>query len=154
MMKLQVRNFHVTGHQAIRRQKMKKIIILSIVMIFFLSLSAPSAYAGSKQRHRWQGVAIGAAAAIFGHAIANSYRHDSSPERVVVIDRECHRPRYSDHHHRGHWEIRETWVAPRCERVWNPAHYNEYNQWVPGRYITIETEPGYWVKERVRVGCR
>jgi hypothetical protein len=133
---------------------MKKTIILTITMIFFLSLLAPSAYAGSKQRHRWQGVAIGLGAAILGHAIVNSDRYESSPERVVVIDRDCHRQRYSNRHHRGEWEVRKTWVAPRCERVWNPAHYNEYNQWVPGQNITIETGQGYWVKERVWVGCR
>jgi hypothetical protein len=133
---------------------MKKIIIFSMAVIFFLSLLAPSAYAGSKQRYRWQGVAIGAAAAILGHAIVSSNRHDSPPERVVVIDRDPQSRRYSNGHHREKWEIREIWVEPRCERVWNPGHYNEYNQWVSGQYIIIEMEPGYWVKERVRVGCR
>jgi hypothetical protein len=133
---------------------MKKTIMLTITMIFFLSLLAPSAYAGSKQRHRWQGVAIGLGAAILGHAIVNSERYESSPDRVVVVDRDYYSPRYSNRHHRGKWEIRKTWVEPRCERVWNPGHYNEYNQWVPGRNITIETGQGYWVKKRVWVGCR
>jgi hypothetical protein len=133
---------------------MKKIIILSIAMIFLLSLSVPSALAGSKQRYRWQGVAIGLGAAILGNTIINSNQYDLPPERVVVIDRDIHHPRYSSQRHRGYWEVRKIWVEPRCERVWNPAHYNEYHQWVNGRYITIETEPGYWAQERVCAGCR
>jgi len=133
---------------------MKKIIILFIAMIFFLSLSVSSASAGSKQRHRWQGVAIGLGAAILGHAIINNNQCDSSPERVVVIDRDTHRHRYSNCHRRGHWEIRKTWVDSICRKVWNPAHYNQYNQWVSGQYIYIEREPGYWAKEQIWVGCR
>lgn len=134
---------------------MKKLFILSVVTVFFLSLSAQTAIAGSKQRHRWQGVAMGVGAAILGHAIINSDRYDSPPERVVVIDRDCHKPRYCDRdYRRGHWEVRKVWVAPRCDKVWNPGHYNRENHWVPGQYITIETSPGYWEKERVWVGCR
>lgn len=127
-------------------------------MIFLVSMVVPSAYAGSKQRHRWQGVAIGLGAAILGHSIINSSRYDSPPERVVVIDRDSHRDNHRDccsgHHSRGHWEVRKVWVEPACERVWNPGHYNRYNQWVPGQYITIERDPGYWEHERVWVGCR
>lgn len=137
-----------------KEDKMKKIIIFSMAMIFFLSMLAPSAYAGSKQRHRWQGVAIGLGAAILGNAIINSSRYDSPPERVVVIDRDCHRPRYSAHSSRGHWEVRKIWVEPRCDRVWNPGHYNRHSQWVPGQYIDIESSPGYWEHKRVWVGCR
>ena len=133
---------------------MKKIIILSIAMIFFLSLSAPSVLAGSKQRHRWQGAIMGLGAAILGHAIVNSDRHDLSSERVVVFDRDRHNHPYSNYHNRGHWEVRQIWVEPTYQRVWNSAHYNKYNQWVSGQYITIEKDPGYWEKERVWVGCR
>ncbi len=133
---------------------MKKILILTIAAIFIVSLSVPSAYAGSKQRYRWQGVAIGLGAAILGHAIINSDRYDAPPERVVVVDRDYHCNRYSNYPPRGHWEVRKIWVEPVCERVWNPAHYNEYHRWVPGQYIILESEPGYWAQERVWVGCR
>ena len=133
---------------------MKKIITIIIAVLLVLSFSTPSAFAGSKQRHRWQGVAIGLGAAILGHAIINNNSCDSAPERVVVIDRDRHEPRYSDRHRPGHWEVRKTWVEPRCERVWNPGHYNTYNQWVRGQYISIERAPGYWEHERVWVGCR
>ena len=149
---------------------MKKTVTLMIIMIFLLSLSASSAFAGSKQRYRWQGVAMGVGAAILGNALINnsrndsyrdqSYRGSSCPERVVVVDRSAYdrscEPAYGRGHHRdqGRWEIRKIWVAPVCESVWNPGHYNRHNHWVSGRYITIETAPGYWQEERVWVACR
>ena len=81
---------------------MKKIMTLCMVAVFFMTISAPAAFAGSKQRHRWQGVAIGLGAAILGNAILNSDRYDAPPERVVV-DRDCRRPRYW-------WDLR---LSPR-----------------------------------------
>ncbi len=138
---------------------MKKIITLIITLmmtgIFFLTMSVPAAFAGSKQRHRWEGVAIGVGAAILGSAIFNSDRWDTPRERVVVIDRDCHKPRHYDRHRpKDHWEERKIWVEPVCERVWNPGHYNRHHQWVPGRHIIIEKRPGYWDKKRVWAGCR
>jgi hypothetical protein len=134
---------------------MRKIITILMAAVFFLTISAPVAFAGSKQRYRWQGVAIGLGAAILGNAILNSDRYDSPPDRVVVIDRDCRKPRYCDRdYRRGQWEIRKIWVEPVCERVWNPGHYNRHHQWVPGQYITIEKSPGYWEEKRVWVGCR
>ena len=143
-------------------------------MIFLLSLSATSAFAGSKQRYRWQGVAMGVGAAILGNAILNnsrdvdhggdSYREHSyheyrgayCPERVVVVEHSPYRerscePAYGRGHYRdrGRWEVRQVWVAPVYERVWNPGHFNEYNYWVPAGYINMETSPGYWREERV-----
>jgi hypothetical protein len=130
---------------------MKKILILLTVTVFSLSLFATPAFAGDKQRHRWQGVAIGLGAAILGNAILNSCRDSYPPERVAVVEhnvccRPCTPPRDC-----GHWEVRRAWVPPVCERVWNPGHYNIYNQWVPGQRITIENRPGYWMNERVWV---
>lgn len=143
---------------------MKKTLTLMFVMIFLLSLSVSSAFAGSKQRYRWQGVAMGVGAAILGNAILNSSRDGSYrghkeyrnyPERVVVVERTTHYDRYCEPAPRnGHWEVRKIWVEPVCESVWNPAHYNKHNQWVSGRYITIETSPGYWQEDRVWVACR
>lgn len=154
---------------------MKKTFTMMIAMIFLLSLSASSAFAGSKQRYRWQGVAMGVGAAILGNAILNNsrddyhgddsyrdrsygehrgYRNYSCPERVVVVDRAPCNSYCEPVHSSGHWEIRKVWVDPVCESVWNPGHYNKHNHWVSGRYITIETSPGYWREERVWVACR
>ena len=138
---------------------MKKTFVLITAMIFSLSLLAPSAIAGSKQRHRWQGVAIGLGAAILGNAIFNNCRDYPPPERVVVRERYDYNhsycpPRHHPRHYSGHWEVRKTWVPPACERAWNPGHYNRYNYWVPGQWITIEKAPGYWTKKRVWVARR
>lgn len=132
---------------------MKKIFILTVSAIFFLSMLVTPSFAGSKQRYRWQGIAIGVGAAILGHAILESCRDYSPPERVI-IDRPCG-PVYSPPRRAfGHWEVRRVWVKPECEKVWNPAHYNRYGEWVPGEYIMIQTTPGHWSKERVWVARR
>ena len=125
---------------------MKKILIIATAVIFFLSLAAGPALAGSKERHRWEGVAIGVGAAILGSAIINSYQ----PERVRVIERHTYHhpgpPRYIPES----CEPQQVWITPTYERVWNPGHY-EYGKWVPGQYIMIEKTPGYWAEERI---CR
>lgn len=139
---------------------MKKIFILSLSAIFLLSLAAP-AFAGDKQRHRWQGVAIGMGAAILGHTILERSRNQPPPQHVVVERYPC-RESYSPpqsycpppRQARGYWETRRVWVEPQCERVWNPAHYNRYGEWVPGDWIMVQEEPGYWVEERIWVARR
>jgi hypothetical protein len=93
------------------------LVVASIGVVLISS----SAVAGSKQRHRWEGVAIGIGAAILGHAIYQSHTHHStSPVVVVDPDRPCRR---GPKHRHGHWEWRESWVPAVYERVWNPGHY-------------------------------
>ena len=133
---------------------MKKASLIAVLMIFFLSVSVSSALAGSKQRHQWQGAAMALGAVILGNAILNSSHYDYDPHPVSAVDRyrpdhcynrSCPPPRQE----RGHWEYQKMWVPPVLERVWNPGHYNTCHQWVPGEYIMIEREPGYWKTERV-----
>jgi hypothetical protein len=141
-----------------REKVMKKAAISLFVAAALLMLAASPASAGDKQRHRWEGVAIGVGAAILGHAILSDFRDREcrAPEPVHVYKRgRWHRhpgppPTYS----RGHWEIRKVWVPPVCEKVWNPGHYDRCGDWVPGRWITLEKSPGYWTKERVWVARR
>jgi hypothetical protein len=127
---------------------MKKTMMLVFSAIFLLSFSAAPALAGSKQRHRWQGVAIGLGAAILGSALINNCE---TPERVVAYapPRQYH-PGPSHFRPQGHWETRRVWVPPEYERVWNPGHY-ECGRWVSGQWIDLEVNPGYWREERVRV---
>ena len=127
---------------------MKKVIGLLVSMIFCLSIAAPSAFAGSKQRHRWQGVAIGVGAAILGNAIYQSCKEDN-PYRQVIVVNDPPGPR-----RHGHWEVTKIWVAPVSEKVWNSGHYDYYHRWVAGRWMTIEKSPGFWKKERVWVAYR
>ena len=131
---------------------MKKILIICMTLFFSMSLLAPPAFAGAKQRHRWQGVAIGVGAALLGQAILNSYRDYPPPERVVVQSPPVYyhsRPRPS--YNSGHWEVRKVWVPAVNERVWNPAHYDNYDEWIPGRWIMIERSPGHWQEQQVWV---
>lgn len=127
---------------------MKKLIILFMVMIFSLVLSVNTVFAGhgcNGSNYYWQAAAIGLGAGILGSVIASSCQ----PERVTVVEHHTYYeppppppPRYC--------ETRRVWVPPVKETVWNPGHY-EYDRWVPGQYITIEREPGYWAEEQV---CR
>ncbi|MCP4107191.1 MAG: hypothetical protein GY749_16895 [Desulfobacteraceae bacterium] len=139
---------------------MKKLSVYFIVFVLCFTLSATSALAGSKQRHRWEGVAIGVGAAILGHAIIKNQERQR-PEPVVAKEPRYypappppsyHRKHYRNH--RGHWEYKKVWVAPVYEKVWNPGHYNRHKKWVKGKWIRIEVEPGHWVKEKVWVGHR
>ena len=122
---------------------MKKLFILLMVIIFYLTVFANPVVAGSKQHYRWEGVAIGLGAALLGSALINSYQ----PERVTVIERETYYYPDPPRHSQRYCEPRRVWIPPVCERVWNPGHY-EYGRWVSGEYIMIESEPGYWAEER------
>ncbi len=138
---------------------MKKILVSLFVAVCLVTFTSASALAGDKQRHRWEGVAIGVGAAILGHAIfSNSW--DARPDHVTVIQRNRHRDRHHDRHNsfnrhsRSHWEVQRHWVPPVCQRVYNPGHYDRRGRWVPGQWVTIEKNPGYWEQRRCRISRR
>ena len=128
---------------------MKKIMLAAMIALLGVSISVEPALAGSKQRHRWEGVAIGVGAAILGHALINSCNDRHYCEKVTVYHRPCPPP-----HRYGLWETRSVWVEPEYEWVWNPGHYTRHGRWVDGRWQMIEKYPGYWREDRVWVGCR
>ncbi len=138
--------------------KKRNIVIIMVVVIFCVSLMAPSAWAGPKQRHRWEGVAIGVGAYILGSALLNQHvnaRHYWPPEPVYPHAPPPPPPEYCyTPPPRECWEIEKIWVPPAYKEVWNPDHYNKHGRWVPGRWIEIIDEPGYWRQERVLVTCR
>ena len=136
----------------------KSLLILVLITVFSFVLLTPQAQAGPEERYRWEGIAIGVGAAIIGSAILNSHQQ-SRPVKVVAY----HQPPKSEFRHRSfhrkpvprsHWEIRKEWVPPTYKRVWNPAHYNQRGEWIEGRWIEIEDQPGYWVEKKVWVTCR
>ena len=64
--------------------KKKKVFILMLATMLAFSFVATSAWAGPKQRYRWEGVAIGLGAAILGQALFNScYYSQPAPAPVV-----------------------------------------------------------------------
>jgi len=136
---------------------MKKAFIITVAAIICISFSVSPVFAGSKQRHRWEGVAIGVGATLLGLPVLAAHAIPA-PHSVEVNFRapdrrdQCRKPR--PRRERGHWETRRIWVRPVCEKVWNPGHYNRRHEWVPGQWITIEKRPGYWTTERYWVSDR
>lgn len=132
--------------------KIKKLLIGLFVTLIAVTLISTPAMAGSKQRHRWEGVAIGVGAAILGHAIYQAHRDASQPQ-VVYAEPEPVQEYGPGHHgpkHRhGHWEWQKTWVPPTYEKVWNPGHYNRKGGWIQGHWVEVKTAEGHWIKERV-----
>lgn len=132
---------------------MKKIAISLIAALTCVSLLTVPAWAGSKQRHRWEGIAVGIGAVLLGTALLNSHKNIAAEETASYHVPMSHcAPRYCPPRPpRAHWEIRRIWVPPTFKRVWNPAHYNHRREWIPGEWIKIIDEPGHWTEERVRV---
>lgn len=153
---------------------MKKILSSSIAVMVCLCLLASPAWAGSKQRHRWEGLAIGLGAAVVGSALLNAARQPNNevtvvnpsqglnyapaPPRVYAPSMPSPPPVYqappAPPCPRAYWETRKTWVEPTYKRIWNPAHYNKNGRWIPGGWIEIIEHEGRWIEERVRVGRR
>ncbi len=120
-----------------------------VIAVFGITLVSSSALAGSKQRHRWEGVAIGVGAAILGHAIYRSHTAEPQPQVVYVEPEPTYRYDRGPQHRRGHWEWQKTWIPPTYEKVWNPGHYTPNGHWVSGHWMEMKTNPGHWTRERV-----
>ena len=123
----------------------KRFLTLCVVVIFSLIWAAPAAWAGSAQRHRLEGAIIGIGALMLTKAIID-HSHDvyvaPSPRPVV---RPYGQPES------GCWQIQRQWVPARHKKVWHPGHYNRSGRWVPGSWMQIEIESGYWTERRVWV---
>ena len=134
--------------------KAKAILTAALLVTFALFVMAPNdSWAGSTQRHRWEGVAIGVGAAIIGSALINSLHQSSAYAEPAPAT--AYHPDYEGRPApRGHWTIEKAWIEPVTRKEWNPGHYNRRGRWVPGEWIQIEVEPGYWVERKVWVPYR
>jgi hypothetical protein len=135
---------------------MKKIIIIPLIVLIAvaINLQTSSAIAGSKQRHRWEGFAIGLGTAIIGSVILDHHHNRHYYKPAPTHHRKHPPPPPRVKRHRGHWEMRKVWVPPTYKRVWNPGHYDRRGRWVEGNWIEIVDQPGYWVEERVWIAGR
>ncbi|MCK5322902.1 MAG: hypothetical protein KAJ45_02105, partial [Desulfobulbaceae bacterium] len=123
-----------------------------LIPLLLVTFSATSAYAGSRERHRWEGAAIGIGSLVLGGILVDQIGRQCTPSRehaYVYLD-----PPQPLRKKRGHWKMRRRWVDPSYERIWNPGHYNRHGKWVSGRWIMIVDKEGYWIEERVRVKKR
>lgn len=137
--------------------KTQKVILILMVTVLSTGLVSAVAMAGSKQHHRWEGVAIGLGAAMLGHAIYHAVDPGPRPHGVYVRPESEDRPHVRHPHRRGHWAWQEIWVPPTTQRVWNPGHYNRRGNWVNGDWIEIVTRKGHWSRQRVWIAdnqCR
>lgn len=134
---------------------MKKTGIIFLMIIMLMSFSMSPALAGSKERYRWQGAAMGFGAAVLGHAIYKNAKTRHVPERVVVVERPAYASPCPPPCCPGSccYEPRRVWIEPVREKVWNPGHYQN-GRWTEGQWILIETTPGHWREARVRTGLR
>ena len=135
---------------------MKKTIIIPLILLIAvaINLQASSAMAGSKQRHRWEGFAIGIGTAIIGSAILDHHHNQHYYKPAPRHYRKDSPPPPTFKRHGGHWEMRKVWVPPIYKRVWNPGHYDRRRCWVDGDWIEIVDQPGYWIEERVWIAGR
>ncbi len=130
-----------------------KLSVATLVILLAFAISVPSsALAGSPQRHRWEGVAIGVGAAILGKVLFDAHQNYSpgyapAPRPTVVENHYYQSPPPPA----GHWETRREWVPPSYEKVWNPGHYDRRGRWVEGHWMRLESSPGYWAEKEVWV---
>ncbi len=128
---------------------MKKWIIPAI-LISFLSFSVFSpAEAGEKSRHRWQGIAIGAASyMVLDHLInyPRGYYGYTQPAYVypaptVVYEYHverpasppCSPPGHSGHYRKQYYSERQM-ESGYWESVWIPGHYGRSGRYIDGHY--------------------
>ena len=140
--------------------KKKSIITTLFILTLTVLFLSDSAFAGSKERYRWEGVAIGLGAALIGGAVIHHHRTATRYEPAHVSVRHAPPPhryrehrykRHRGHRHRGHWEIVREWVPPTYKRIWNPGHYNRRGKWIEGHWIEILDQPGCWSERRIWV---
>ncbi len=106
------------------------IMVLSLLCITFIS----PVEAGEKSRHRWQGIAIGAASFLFLDHLAN---HSTGPARSVsygpapgAYGHRLAPPRYcapGTSHRKNMWRRQSRW-----ESVWIPGHYDHHGRYIDG----------------------
>ena len=148
---------------------MNRISIISGVIIaaFLVGITATPAAAGSRERGRFEGFALGLGAAVLGHTLMHHYHANDHykapadrhpPRRYHHRRHSHHRPPAHRHapgrhfgHRRGHWEYQRVWVPPTYREVWKPGYHNNRGRWIPGCWVKEPVSRGHWEKRKVRV---
>lgn len=126
----------------------KSIITMIFVGVITLAIAVPASWAGSRAKHRMEGVVIGVGAMILAKAIID---HHHEHDAAYHAPKARYHPRRYNHHRAGYWDVQKVWIPPHYKKVWNPGHYKRSGKWVPGRWIKIQDRPGYWSTKRIWV---
>lgn len=128
---------------------MKRLLAFIMIGVLSLALLLPSeALAGAKQRHRWEGVAIGLGAALLLGAMA----HQAAAQPVFVESEPVYYAPPDRAWVPGHYEVRYV-KEGYWTKVWMPEYYDAYGRHIHGyyedRYVERERParvwiPGYW----------
>ena len=152
----------------------KSIISGLLIVVFLTGIASTPAAAGSRERGRFEGFALGLGAAFLGHSLMHHYRthqHYKAPIDRHPPRRHHHHPKHYHHRHhgyhkppvhrhgprrhfqhrRGHWEFQRVWVPPTYKKVWQPGYYNRRGRWIPGCWVKEPVSRGYWEKRKVWV---
>lgn len=78
-------------------------LIITVTAVVSICLASTSAWAGSVQQHRWEGVAIGVGAVILGSALINHHGHYHHAVAPVRYGHGHHKQyRHGTRHHYGY----------------------------------------------------
>lgn len=123
--------------------KFTKSLIITVTTVLGFGLISTSVWAGSKQQHRWEGVAIGVGAAIVGSALIHHHAygfHSGPPVAFSFKYRETHR-QPSRHHgyrksyrgghgHQSNWRPHSRGHQYSGHRRHGDAHgYRQNGKW-------------------------
>jgi hypothetical protein len=130
---------------------MRKVLAVALVGSLVLSLLPSAALAGDPHavRNRWEGVAIGAGAAVLGglllHALYKPYPAVAAPQ-VYAPPPVVYAPPVVEYRTwvPGHYEDRWVPVTER-QRVWVEGHVAN-GWWVPGHWEQRVRSGGYWTR--------
>jgi hypothetical protein len=110
--------------------KKRDLIIIIVASVFTLIFVLPSAWAGSPQQYRWEGVAIGVGAAIVGSVLLNNCLYAHPPARVAY--RYASPPHYRYYYplprHRRNWVVGKRWIPNRSPGAWSHGHYYRHGR--------------------------
>lgn len=127
----QLVSYTIKQEQGGRNMNTKKLLFILLVTGLCVSFVANSAWAGPKQRYRWEGVAIGVGAVILGNALLNSCVYTQPrPAPVYCKPRIHHGPVFQYYissfdcrckHRKAHHQY-------RCKK-YKPHHPRRHRYW-------------------------
>jgi len=108
---------------------------MSVLLVGVMFVSP--ATAGDRSRHRWQGVAIGAASMLLLNRLISTPPAYGQPACRPAAGYTSVAP--SPGHYEKRWIPQQRW-----RRFWVPGHYDGYGRYIEGHYVQDYVDNGYW----------